>query len=73
MNLIDALWDLGPVRKLMALQEAKKQKMEAIENALHHVDADGDGKTDIKELEGKTTQALNKSKTRGYSCSFVLT
>jgi len=52
MNLLDALWDLGPVRKLMALQEARREKMQAVEDALTKVDADGDGRTDMKELEG---------------------
>jgi hypothetical protein len=51
MNLLDALWDLGPVRRLMELNKAKKAKIEKLENALTNIDMDGDGQTDMAELE----------------------
>ena len=46
------MWDLGPVRRLIALQQAQLAKMNRLEATLTIADTDGDGRTDIKELEG---------------------
>eukprot|EP00283_Hemiselmis_rufescens_P023968 CAMPEP_0173441862 /NCGR_PEP_ID=MMETSP1357-20121228/24180_1 /TAXON_ID=77926 /ORGANISM="Hemiselmis rufescens, Strain PCC563" /LENGTH=763 /DNA_ID=CAMNT_0014407473 /DNA_START=30 /DNA_END=2318 /DNA_ORIENTATION=- len=52
MTLVDALWDLGPVRKLLQMQKKKRDKIVKLEKTLEMVDVDGDGMTDVKELEG---------------------
>lgn len=51
MNLLDALWDLGPVRRLMQMNQAKRDKIEKLETALSNIDLDGNGQTDMDELE----------------------
>lgn len=51
MNLLDAVWDLGPVRKIAKRMKLKRDKFVKLEYALERVDADGDGRTDVKELE----------------------
>uniref|UniRef100_A0A6U4VEQ5 EF-hand domain-containing protein n=1 Tax=Hemiselmis andersenii TaxID=464988 RepID=A0A6U4VEQ5_HEMAN len=52
MTLVDALWDLGPVRRLLQMQKKKRDKIVKLEKTLEEVDVDGDGMTDVKELEG---------------------